>query len=283
MRVSGRRGGAGAERERDEAPGESREGAEAAAAEATASTAADQATPEDLPSVPLDFPPLESSEAAAATEMEPVPQRESTAPAAQLGARAATPPPTRRVGSDAVDVPAAEGSIRVDIRLLDDLLDLAGELVLARNQLNQFSASLADTPLLKTIQRVSLITSELQEGVLQTRMQPMATIWRKFPRVIRDLAVACGKEVELTQEGEDTELDRSLLEAIKDPLTHLIRNAVDHGIESPEVREAKGKAKTGPRAAAGVSCRAGKSASRSSMTAAAFTSSAFGSRPRRGA
>ncbi len=141
--------------------------------------------------------------------------------------------------------PASEGSIRVDVHLLDELLDLAGELVLARNQLNQQSSNLENTALWKTIQRLSLITSELQEGVMQTRMQPMATIWRKFPRVVRDLALACGKEIELVQEGEQTELDRSLLEAIKDPLTHLIRNAVDHGIEAPEVRVARGKPRKG--------------------------------------
>jgi two-component system chemotaxis sensor kinase CheA len=98
---------------------------------------------------------------------------------------------------------------------------------------------------LKTIQRLSLVTSKLQEGIMQTRMQPMSTIWRKFPRVIRDLAVACGKEVKLVQEGEHTELDRSLLESIKDPLTHLIRNAVDHGIESPEIRESMAKPRQG--------------------------------------
>ncbi len=142
-------------------------------------------------------------------------------------------------------VPASEGSIRVDVRLLDSLMDLAGELVLARNQLNQFSSTLEDIGLVKTIQRLSSITSEMQQGVMQTRMQPISTIWAKFPRVVRDLAVACGKEIALVQEGADTELDRSLLEAIRDPLTHLLRNAVDHGIELPAARELRGKPQQG--------------------------------------
>lgn len=139
----------------------------------------------------------------------------------------------------------SEGSIRVDVDLLDKLIDLAGELVLARNRLNQFSASFPDRVFQNTAQRLSHITTELQEGVMQTRMLPIGGIWGKYPRIVRDLAIACGKDVHLEMEGHETELDRSLLEAIKDPLTHLIRNAVDHGIESPEVRDAHGKPRQG--------------------------------------
>jgi len=146
------------------------------------------------------------------------------------------------------DVPASAisgGNIRVDVGLLDKLMNLVGELVLARNQILQHASSREDATLLGTSQRLNLITSELQEGVMKTRMQPMGTICNKFPRVVRDLALACGKHVRVEIEGSETELDRTIIEAIKDPLTHLVRNAVDHGIESPEVRARRGKAPMG--------------------------------------
>ncbi|HJT77378.1 MAG TPA: chemotaxis protein CheA [Gemmataceae bacterium] len=136
---------------------------------------------------------------------------------------------------------APEGSIRVDVGLLDRLMNLVGELVLARNQVLQLTAGQRDPALLSTSQRLNLITTELQEGVMKTRMQPISTVWNKLPRLVRDLARECGKEVRLTLAGEETELDRSILEAIKDPLTHLVRNAVDHGIEAPDVRRGRGK------------------------------------------
>ncbi len=135
----------------------------------------------------------------------------------------------------------SDGNIRVDVGLLDKLMNRVGELVLARNQLLQSSALFSDAALLKTAQRLNLITSELQEGVMKTRMQPIRNIWDKFPRVVRDLAVTCGKQVRIEMDGKETELDKTIIEAIKDPLTHLVRNAVDHGIESPEIRRAKGK------------------------------------------
>ncbi|MBI3468348.1 MAG: hypothetical protein HY000_35555 [Planctomycetes bacterium] len=120
-----------------------------------------------------------------------------------------------------------------------------GELVLARNQILQHSSTLSDAALLSTTQRLNLITTELQEGVMKTRMQPIGNIWSKFPRVVRDLAVQCGKRVRIEMEGTDTELDKTIVEAIKDPLTHLVRNAVDHGIEPPKVRAAAGKPEEG--------------------------------------
>lgn len=130
----------------------------------------------------------------------------------------------------------AEGNIRVDVALLDRLMNLVGELVLARNQILQCTTSNADSTLLGTTQRLNLITSELQEGVMKTRMQPIGNVWSKFPRVVRDLAVQCGKQVVITMEGAETELDKTIIEAIKDPLTHIIRNSIDHGIESPRDR-----------------------------------------------
>ena len=136
---------------------------------------------------------------------------------------------------------ASDSTIRVDVSLLDQLMNLVGELVLARNQILQFTNSAEESGLLATSQRLNLITTELQEGVMKTRMQPIGNIWSKFPRTVRDVALGCGKQVRIEMEGKDTELDKTIIEAIKDPLTHLVRNAVDHGIERPEVRQAAGK------------------------------------------
>jgi two-component system chemotaxis sensor kinase CheA len=135
----------------------------------------------------------------------------------------------------------SSSSIRVDVTVLDKLMNLVGELVLARNQILQYTASQKDATFLATAQRLNLITTELQEGVMKTRMQPIGNVWSKFPRVVRDLSVQFGKQVRLDMEGADTELDKTIIEAIKDPLTHVVRNSVDHGIEMPEKRAAQGK------------------------------------------
>lgn len=135
----------------------------------------------------------------------------------------------------------ADSTIRVDVGLLEGLMTRVGELVLARNQILQFINSTTDTALQKTCQRLNVITTELQEGVMKTRMQPIGNVWSKFPRIVRDLAAICGKQVRLEMEGKETELDRTIIEAIKDPLTHLVRNTVDHGIEDSAQRIAKGK------------------------------------------
>jgi len=132
-------------------------------------------------------------------------------------------------------------TIRVGVNLLDRLMNLVGELVLARNQLLQFSNNTQDAGFQAVSQRMNLIATELQEEVMKTRMQPIGNVWNKFPRTVRDLALSCGKEVRLEMEGQDTELDRTIIEAIKDPLTHLVRNCIDHGIESPETRKQLGK------------------------------------------
>jgi chemotaxis protein histidine kinase CheA len=139
----------------------------------------------------------------------------------------------------------SDSNIRVDVSLLDKLMNLVGELVLARNQILQFSSTQQDTSFLNTSQRLNLITTELQEGVMKTRMQPIGNIWSKFPRVVRDLATSCGKQINIEMEGKETELDKTIIESIKDPLTHLVRNAVDHGVEMPEKRLASGKSPEG--------------------------------------
>jgi two-component system chemotaxis sensor kinase CheA len=135
----------------------------------------------------------------------------------------------------------ADANIRVGVGLLDKLMDLVGELVLTRNQILQFNTEREDAALNATSQRLNLITTELQEGVMKTRMQPIGMVWNKLPRVVRDMAVILGKQIRLEMDGADTELDRTIIEAIKDPLVHLVRNSCDHGIEPPEVRARAGK------------------------------------------
>ena len=136
---------------------------------------------------------------------------------------------------------AAPETIRVGVNLLDKLMTLVGELVLARNQLLQVATTSKSTGLQAVSQRMNLIATELQEEVMKTRMQPIGNIWGQFPRTVRDVALGCAKQVNIEMEGKETELDKTIIEAIKDPLTHLVRNSVDHGIELPEVRVKAGK------------------------------------------
>jgi len=152
-------------------------------------------------------------------------------------------PTTTRSKPDFLD--RVETSVRVDVAVLDRLMNLVGELVLARNQVLQYRKHNTEQDFQNTSQQLDLITTELQEGVMKTRMQPIGRLYTKMPRVVRDLAVDCDKKVTVTTEGEETELDRTLLEAVKDPLTHLVRNAVDHGIENPADRRMAGKPETG--------------------------------------
>jgi two-component system, chemotaxis family, sensor kinase CheA len=135
----------------------------------------------------------------------------------------------------------SDSMIRVDVGQLDRLMNGMGELVLLRNQIMQYANSKDDRQLLGTSQRLNLLTTELQEGVMKTRMQPIDNIWSRFPRTVRDLALSCGKQVRIQMEGKETELDKTIIEAIKDPMTHLVRNAIDHGIETPTVRKERGK------------------------------------------
>jgi len=147
--------------------------------------------------------------------------------------------------SSRVHAGASDRTIRVDIGLLDKVMTLVGELVLARNQVLQFAGRTKDTGFLAASHRLNLITTELQAGVMKTRMQPIGNIWGQFPRTVRDVALGCGKEVGIEMEGKETELDKTIIEAIKDPLTHLVRNSVDHGIELPEDRVRAGKDRAG--------------------------------------
>ncbi len=143
------------------------------------------------------------------------------------------------------NAPVSETAIRVDVAQLDKLMNLVGELVLARNQILSFTAEATEPTLQNASQRLNRITTELQASVMKTRMQPIENIWAKFPRIVRDVSRDLGKQVKLVMEGNETELDRTIIEAIKDPLTHILRNSIDHGFEKPDVRVAAGKAAEG--------------------------------------
>ncbi|MBK1721297.1 chemotaxis protein CheA [Thiocystis violacea] len=141
--------------------------------------------------------------------------------------------------------PAGEASVRVDTQRLDEIMNLVGELVLVRNRMSMLRARTEDDELGKAIGSLALVTADLQTAVMKTRMQPVKKVFSRFPRVVRDLARNLGKEIDLETFGEETDLDKNLVEALADPLVHLIRNAVDHGIEMPDVREAAGKPRKG--------------------------------------
>jgi len=136
-------------------------------------------------------------------------------------------------------------TIRVGVDVLEDLMTMVSELVLTRNQLMQMVRGLDDSEFKAPLQRLSAITAELQEGVMKTRMQPIGTAWKKLPRIVRDACQDLNKKIDLVLDGESTELDRQVLELIKDPLTHMIRNSCDHGVETPEARKSNGKPETG--------------------------------------
>ncbi len=173
---------------------------------------------------------------------------EATTKAVEVGPRenaSTTSEVPEGAGKGAAKALEGGAGIRVDVGLLDRLMNLVGELVLARNQILQYSAATENATLAGSTQRLNLITTELQEGVMKTRMQPIGNVWSKFPRIVRDLSRTCGKRVRVEMEGRETELDKTIIEAIKDPLTHIIRNSVDHGIESPEKRREAGKAEEG--------------------------------------
>ncbi|XZE53066.1 chemotaxis protein CheW [Planctomycetaceae bacterium SH139] len=139
----------------------------------------------------------------------------------------------------------ADMTVRISTDVLDDLMNLVGELVLTRNELLQLSRHDQDSQYYNPISQLNRVTTELQEGIMKTRMQPISTVWNKLPRMVRELSKATGKPLELTLTGESTELDRTVLEAIRDPLTHMLRNSADHGIESPDERVANGKTRHG--------------------------------------
>ncbi|MGN0857606.1 MAG: chemotaxis protein CheA [Stenotrophomonas sp.] len=171
----------------------------------------------------------------------------AAAPAAASAAPAATTAPAAAAGPKPAARPSAEAehTVRVDTKRLDAIVNLTGELVLARNRLKTLRSRIKDEELERAVSSLDLATARLQSAVMRTRMQPVGKVFSRFNKLARDVARSLAKEVELEIVGADTELDRNLVEALADPLVHLVRNAIDHGVETPALREATGKSRIG--------------------------------------
>ncbi len=219
-------------------------------AESNGQVAGAPAQPEVAPAAPVEMLPPAAPTAVLATQA-PAPVEAKVA--TDVSSKAKEVAIMQGLATDAKQAPPPAGggadpstqSIRVNIDVLENLMQMVSELVLTRNQLLQIARTRSDNTFMAPLQQLSLITTELQEGIMKTRMQPIGNAWSKFPRLIRDLSHELNKKIELRMEGAETELDRQLLELIKDPLTHMVRNSADHGIEMPADRVAAGKAETG--------------------------------------
>ncbi|WP_439135654.1 chemotaxis protein CheA, partial [Pseudomaricurvus sp.] len=204
-------------------------------------------------------PPASSSQVPSPQESVVPPAAESATPKASTTPKAATgttAPPSRVAESGAKAAPkaapagrdappAGETTVRVDTQRLDEIMNMVGELVLVRNRLVRLGDKANDEVLSKAVGNLDVVTADLQSSVMKTRMQPIKKVFGRFPRVVRDLARSLKKEINLELQGEDTDLDKNLVEALADPLVHLVRNSVDHGIELPDAREANGKPRVG--------------------------------------
>ena len=193
--------------------------------------------PAAVPAAPV-AKPAEAAKVAAKPAAKPAaaktePAKAPAAPAAAPAAEKAAPPSE------------AETTVRVDTARLDEIMNMVGELVLVRNRLVRLGASSGDEAMSKAVSNLDVVTADLQTAVMKTRMQPIKKVFGRFPRLVRDLARNLKKEINLELVGEETDLDKNLVEALADPLVHLVRNAVDHGIETPEEREASGKPRGG--------------------------------------
>jgi two-component system chemotaxis sensor kinase CheA len=185
-------------------------------------------------------------EAAPKAGVERKPTPEPVAAPVAVPAKAAEAPVVPAAGAPAdKGAVAAETTVRVDTKRLDQIMNMVGELVLVRNRLVSLSSSAQSEEMSKAIANLDVVTADIQGAVMKTRMQPIKKVFGRFPRVVRDLARSLKKDIELILEGEETDLDKNLVEALADPLVHLVRNSVDHGIELPDVRQAAGKPRTG--------------------------------------
>ncbi len=185
------------------------------------------------------------AEVAAAEQPATVPAVSAPAAKAAQVTKATATPVAQAERSESNGSAQGNQSIRVNVDVLEHLMTLVSEMVLTRNQLLQLARANEASPFVESVQRLSRVTSELQEGVMKTRMQPIGNAWNKLPRIVRDLANELGKKIDLVMSGEETELDRQVLELIKDPLTHMVRNSADHGLERPSDRSAAGKGDVG--------------------------------------
>ncbi len=218
----------------------------------------DQLHGDGKPPAATDAAPVEAPvQPAAASKPAAKPVAKSAAkaasPAPSKSNDAAAPPtppsipavPKDKTGAVASDAPAVETTVRVDTARLDEIMNMVGELVLVRNRLVRIGVSVGDEELNKAVGNLDVVTADLQSSVMKTRMQPIKKVFGRFPRVVRDLARSLKKEINLDMVGEETDLDKNLVEALADPLVHLVRNSVDHGIELPAEREQAGKPRTG--------------------------------------
>ncbi|MDP9781313.1 chemotaxis protein CheA [Pseudomonas fluorescens] len=192
--------------------------------------------------------PAAATAATSAAKAAPKPAAKAPEPKAEPAKpAAAAPAPARAPAAAPAEKPAseAETTVRVDTARLDEIMNMVGELVLVRNRLVRLGLNSQDEAMSKAVSNLDVVTADLQTAVMKTRMQPIKKVFGRFPRLVRDLARQLKKEINLELVGEETDLDKNLVEALADPLVHLVRNAVDHGIESPEEREASGKVRSG--------------------------------------
>jgi len=203
-------------------------------------------SPEELEAAtkPVEPPPAPKPQPKPVAAAKPAaPAKAPAAPAkaaAPAPAKAAAQPPATKDKK-----PQAEATVRVDTSTLDDIMNMVGELVLVRNRLVSLGLNSNDEEMAKAVANLDVVTADLQGAVMKTRMQPIKKVFGRFPRVVRDLARSLEKDIVLEMRGEDTDLDKNLVEALADPLIHLVRNSVDHGVEMPDVRVANGKPRTG--------------------------------------
>ncbi len=186
----------------------------------------------------------ETNEAGSAASV-PASQPAALAPVEKPAAKPADKPPAKKSKPAAREKPATETSVRVDTSRLDEIMNMVGELVLVRNRVARLGEKSGDEEMKKAVANLDVVTADLQLSVMKTRMQPIKKVFGRFPRVVRDLARSLNKEIRLEMIGEDTDLDKNLVEALADPLVHLVRNSVDHGIEMPDEREKAGKPRVG--------------------------------------
>ncbi|MEO0443131.1 MAG: chemotaxis protein CheA [Pseudomonadota bacterium] len=192
---------------------------------------------------PPPAPPAAPNTAASAPE--PDAEKAKPKPASTPSAKAEPAKAAAQKGAGKDNAPPPETTVRVDTQRLDDIMNMVGELVLVRNRLVRLGDKITDESLGKAVSNLDVVTADLQTSVMKTRMQPIKKVFGRFPRVVRDLARNLKKEINLELVGEETDLDKNLVEALADPLVHLVRNSVDHGIEAPDVRESNGKPRVG--------------------------------------
>ena len=207
--------------------------------------AGDSQSASDKPRVRVDVEATKAVSEARQQQQARQPDTTASAPPNSKPAAPSGPAPKKDDKKAAATPPPAETTVRVDTKRLDQIMNMVGELVLVRNRLLSLGISTNDEAMTKAIANLDVVTGDLQGAVMKTRMQPIKKVFGRFPRVVRDLARSLKKEITLEMDGEDTDLDKNLVEALADPLVHLVRNSVDHGIEMPDERQENGKDRMG--------------------------------------